>query len=178
LGELRRLMGDRDRGLASLADARKIMYSDLRRALLDNYVVKGNRTLFTRADDTETIVGLKHLDDFFGYKEGTKDGKRYIENPGVSVAQITTDVASNFTRKRRAQGAGPAMINRSLQCLRRMLNLAHEQRKIQFVPKVYLLKEPPARKGFLEADKFEGLLALLPTHLRPTDSVSVLVRRP
>jgi integrase len=168
LGVLRKLMGDRDRGLAPITDARKIMYSDLRRALLDNYVVKGNRTLQIRADTTETIVGLKQLDDFFGYKEATdKDGKRFVENPGVSVAQITTDVASDFTRKRRAQGAGPAMINRSLQCLRRMLNLAQESKKIQFVPKIYLLKEPPARKGFLEGKKFEELVNLLPTHLQP-----------
>lgn len=167
LGVLRKLMGDRDRGLAPITDARKIMYSDLRRALLDNYIVKGNRTLQIRADDTETIVGLKQLDDFFGYKETTKDGKRSIANPGVSVAQITTDVASDFTRKRRAAGAGPAMINRSLQCLRRMLNLARETNKIQNVPKIYLLKEPPARKGFLEQAKFAELSNLLPIHLQP-----------
>jgi len=29
------------------------------------------------------------------------------------------------------------------------------------------LKEPPARKGFLEQEKFDELVALLPTHLRP-----------
>lgn len=168
LGILRKLMGDRDHGLAPVSDMRKITYSDLRRALLDNYVVKGNRSLTVRADASETIVGLKQLDEFFGYKEGTDaDGKRFVENPGRALPQITSDVAAEFTRKRRADGAGPAMINRSLQCLRRMLNLAKEQNKIQNVPKIYLLKEPPARKGFLEPAKFAELVMLLPTHLRP-----------
>src|ERR1700687_30336 len=48
-----------------------------------------------------------------------------------------------------------------------MLNIAREDGKIQFVPKIRLLKEPPARKGFLELEKFEELVALLPSHLRP-----------
>lgn len=48
-----------------------------------------------------------------------------------------------------------------------MLRIAHEDNKLQFVPKIRLLKEPPARKGFLDQKKFDELLALLPTHLRP-----------
>jgi integrase len=34
-------------------------------------------------------------------------------------------------------------------------------------PKIRLLKEPSPRKGFLELEKFDELVALLPTHLRP-----------
>ena len=59
------------------------------------------------------------------------------------------------------------MINRSLACLRRMLRLAKRDRKIQDVPYIEFQKEPPARKGFLEREKFEELVGLLPTHLRP-----------
>ena len=54
-----------------------------------------------------------------------------------------------------------------LALLRRMLRIAHEDGKIQFVPKIRLLKEPSPRKGFLELAKFEDLVAVLPTHLRP-----------
>ncbi len=35
------------------------------------------------------------------------------------------------------------------------------------MPKIHFLKEPPARKGFLELEEFNELLALLPTHLKP-----------
>jgi integrase len=40
-------------------------------------------------------------------------------------------------------------------------------RKIQYMPPVQLLKEPPARKGFVARAQFEHLLSKLPAHLRP-----------
>src|SRR5579863_6198826 len=139
---LRRLMGDSERGLVPISDLRKIQYSDLRQALIDDYTARGNKSLEVRADGTETVVGLKQLDDHFN---------------GWAAHRITTDAAREFARKRAAEGAGPAMINRSLQCLRRMLNIAREDGKIQSIPKIRLLKEPGPRKGFLEAAKFEEL---------------------
>lgn len=45
LGELRRLMGDRDRGFAPITDLKKITYGDLRKALLDDYTARGNKSL-------------------------------------------------------------------------------------------------------------------------------------
>ncbi len=48
-----------------------------------------------------------------------------------------------------------------------MLKLAKRARKIHDVPFIEFLKEPPARKGFLTVEKFDELIALLPTHLRP-----------
>jgi integrase len=158
LGVLRRLMSDRDRGLPPITDLKKISYGDLRQALLDDYTARGNKSLEVRADGTETIVGLKQLDEFFGFSRG---------NPGVPANRISTDAARDFVRKRTAEGAGPAMVNRSLQCLRRMLNIAHQDGKIQSVPKIRLLKEPPARKGFLPLLKFEELACALPFALRP-----------
>jgi integrase len=111
-----------------------------------------------RVDGTDTIVGLPQLDAFFGFNAG---------NPGWPLTRITTDTANDFIQRRRAEGAGPAMINRSLACPPRMLNLAYEDRKIQHVPQIRMVKEPGARKGFLEKARFNELLALLPTHLRP-----------
>ena len=48
-----------------------------------------------------------------------------------------------------------------------MLNLAKREKKIHDVPFIEFQKEPPARKGFLEREKFDHLIGLLPTHLRP-----------
>ena len=48
-----------------------------------------------------------------------------------------------------------------------MLRIAHEDNKLQFIPKIRLLKEPAPRKGFLEQEKFDELVGLLPTHLKP-----------
>jgi integrase len=158
LGVLRRLMGDADRGLAPLSDARKLRYADLRQGLIDNYRAEGNRTLTTDAGGEETIHALYALDEFFGYSQ---------KNPGPRVSDIRPKTSQEFARKRREQGVGNAIINRSLACLRRMLRIAYDDELIQRVPKVHFLKEPPARKGFLELKKFNELLALLPTHLKP-----------
>jgi len=158
LAILRKQMADRDRGLAPLSDVRKITYADLRAGLLASYVEKGNRSLVTRADGEETITGLKQLDDFFKYK---------ASNPGPSVVQITTETGRAFVEQRKKEGAGNAVINRSLACLRRMLRVAHEDGKLQFVPVIRLLKEPAPRRGFLPMEKFEQLVRLLPTTLRP-----------
>lgn len=45
--------------------------------------------------------------------------------------------------------------------------LVYEERKIQSLPVIRLLKEPPARRGFLELPKFEELLAQFPPNLKP-----------
>lgn len=150
--ELLRLMGKSNRGELTEQDLKKVTYEDLRTALIDDYNDNGRKSLETRKDGTETIVGLPQLDAFC---------------KGMTALRLTTDTSRAFVRKRRAEGAGPAMINRSLACLRRMLRIAQEDGKIQTVPKIRLLKEPAARKGFLAEEKFSELLGALPSHLRP-----------
>jgi len=162
LAKLRKFMGDTERGIP-VADG-KLRYAALRAALIDNYVVKGNKSLEQRADGTETIVGLPQLDTACDYKPA-QDGQP--EEPGILVSAITTEWTRKFSRDREAEGAGPAMINRSLQCLRRGLNILREDGKLAAVPKIRLHKEPGARTGFLEPAKFTELLRALPSYLRP-----------
>lgn len=124
----------------------------MRRGLLASYLERGNRSLTTRANGDESVTELKQLDDFFNYSD---------DNPGPSVVTMTVDTAREFVKKRRAENAGNAVINRSLACLRRMLRIAHEDGKIQNVPVIRLQKEPPARRGFVELQQFEQLVAAL-----------------
>ncbi|HKV80012.1 MAG TPA: site-specific integrase [Candidatus Sulfotelmatobacter sp.] len=167
LATLRKLMGDRDNGLAPVTDMRRLRYADLRQALIDSYVAQGNKSLKSKADGSESIAGLTALDDFFGFKSEMSDGKQVVTERGVSVAQITTDAARRFVRKRRGDGTGNAAINRSLAALRRMLKIAKRDKKIHDVPYIEFQKEPSARKGFLERSDFDRLIKVLPTHLRP-----------
>lgn len=167
IATLRKLMGDRDNGLAPVTDMRRLRYSDLRAALIDSYVAQGNKSLKAKANGEETIAGLTVLDEFCRFKTALVDGKVTITDKGSSVAEITTDMARRFVRKRRDAGTGNAAINRSLAALRRMLRIAKRDRKIQDVPFIEFQKEPKPRKGFLERDKFNELIKLLPTHLRP-----------
>jgi len=167
LATLRKLMNDRDNGLASVADVRRLRYADLRQALIDSYVAAGNKSLKEKEDGSDTIAGLTTLDTFFGYKAEVVDGKVTVTERGVSVAQITTDAARRFVRQRREEGTGNAAINRSLAALRRMLRIAKRDKKIHDVPFIEFQKEPSPRKGFLEVENFRALLEALPVHLRP-----------
>jgi len=152
LKTLRRLMGDSERGITPESELKKIKYSDLRAELLNHYNEQGKKSLQTLADGSETIWGLKPLDDFF---------------EGLSFAQITPDAVREFTRKRKAEELSNDTINGSLRLLRRMLMLAHEDGKIQVVPKIRLLPNSPARKGFLAPESFDKLIAKLPVNLKP-----------
>jgi integrase len=169
LAFLRKQMDGRDKGEVPATDIKKLKYADLRQALIDSYITLGNKSLKERADGTENIAGLAALDEFCGFKqEPNGEGKVTVTYRGVPVTQLTSDFASRFVRKRREEGIeNGATINRSLAALRRMLKLAKRAKKIHDVPYIEFLKEPPARKGFLTVEKFDELIALLPTHLRP-----------
>jgi integrase len=162
--ELRRLMGDTERGLIPENEVRRVRYSDLRAALLQNYVERGNKSLQTTADGSETIWGLKPLDEFFDYKPSKNNEP---EKSGVPLTEITTDASREFARMRLDGGVSNDTVNGSLRLLRRMLNIAHEDRKIQVVPKIRLLKSSPARKGFLAKEQFDSLVSFLPVNLKP-----------
>jgi integrase len=161
---LRNLLVDKDRGVQFIGDVKKVRYADLRAALLQNYVELGNKSLQTMADGSETIWGLKALDDFFEY-EAPKDGKP--GKPGPPVTRITTDTAREFAQKRLDEGAKNGTVNGSLALLRRMLSIAHEDGKIQVKPKIRLLKPGPSRKGFLPREQFDKLVSNLPVNLKP-----------
>ena len=83
------------------------------------------------------------------------------------AVHITTDRIRAFVTKRQKEGAPNSTINRSLGALRRMFSLAVQDGKLRDAPFIPMLKEPPARKGFLEYADFQKLRAELPEYLRP-----------
>jgi len=116
-----------------------------------------------------TVNGLKQRDDFFGYS---------ANNPGPSVLTITVNTAREFVKKRKAEGVGNAVINRSLACLRRMLSIAQEDGKIQNVPIIRLQKEPPARRGFRHRRPVRRADKTLTDELASADCVPIFLRSP
>jgi integrase len=145
-------MGDSERGIKPESDLKKSKYEALRAGLLANYNEQGKRSLQSLANGSETIWGLKPLDDFF---------------KGMSAAQITPESARAFMRKRKAKNLSNDTINGSLRLLLRMLMIAHEDGKIHSVPKIRMLPNSPARKGFLPPESFDKLIAELPANLKP-----------
>jgi integrase len=158
-GILRRLLTDKDEGKPFVGDLNKVFYGELRAGLIQNYIERGNKSLLEQADGSHTINGLNSLDEFFGYEPPDK--------PGLPVSRMTTDAARTFANQRLEEGVTNSTINGSLACLRRMLRIAHEDGKIMFVPKIRLLKENAARKGFVSPETFAKLLKHLAPDLRP-----------
>jgi integrase len=152
---LKNLMLDKTAGKPFIGDVQKVTYADLRSGLMANYTEKGNKSLLVNSDGEEFINGLNALDSFFGYPDTP-----------APVTKISTDAAREFVRQRLADGVSNSTVNGSLRLLRRMLKLAYEDRKIPMMPVIRLLKENPARKGFLDQKKFDELIKRLPLHLR------------
>jgi integrase len=130
----------------------KLKYEDIRESLLEEHRARGVR--FLKMLEYE---GLKHLDDFFA---------------GSRVATITTHLLGTFIRKRKAHrlGGGPvtnSTLNRNLALMRRMMNLAEDQGKIQFLPTFPVLPKERRRKQLLAPEDFEKLREELPKRLYP-----------
>jgi integrase len=74
-----------------------------------------------------------------------------------------------FIRDRRTKdGVSNATVNRALEVVRRILNVAHQDwRSLRGVPKIRMLKEPRRRVRFLRRDEADRLMATLPSHMKP-----------
>jgi integrase len=123
-----------------------------RRKRGEGYRSNGRKSLETRADGSQYVPGVPELDKFF---------------EGYWAVDVTPDRIREFITKRQNDGAANSTINRSLAALRRMFNLAVHDQKLRDVPYIQLLKEPPARKGFLEHEAYQRLYLAAPEYLRP-----------
>jgi integrase len=74
-----------------------------------------------------------------------------------------------YIRDRRSKdGVSNATVNRALEVVRRILNVAHQDwRWLRGVPKIRMLKEPRRRVRFLRREEAERLIAALPVHMKP-----------
>lgn len=139
---LRTRLGQKERG--ENPDANRVTYRDLRQLFLDRRRVEGRRSK----------PKLKRLDVAF-------DGKRARAISGAAIAA--------YERARLDAGAARATVNNELAALRRMFNLAVEQ-KLLAPHQLPTIKTPDprnARSGFFERGDVEAILAELPEYLRP-----------
>src|SRR5947199_1798856 len=139
------------------ASARKMKYEDIRRILVDDYLLSAKAVM----DGKEILISgrrglLKPLDDYFG---------------GMNVANITTDVLRDFSSKRMENGVAGPTVNRNLAMLRRMFKLAERESKVSNVPYFPMQKESEPREAFLE-----GPSPSLPPSEREYDSKPLLER--
>jgi integrase len=91
----------------------------------------------------------------------------YLRSQQVDAIDMTA--LQPFIRDRKEKdGVRNATINRALEIVRRILNLAHQDwRWIRAVPKIRMLKEPRRRVRFLRREEARRLLDAMPTHMKP-----------
>lgn len=149
---LQRRLGETGLGIRPQQDVKAVRYDDIRDALLLEYKNQNRGSLFTAADGTRYLVGVNHLNNFFG---------------GQSVVKITTDRIRLFIEARRKQGAKDPTIRKNLVILRSMLNMARKEGKLrmQDVPHFPMPKDSEPAGVYLEPQMFTKLLGELPAHL-------------
>ena len=91
----------------------------------------------------------------------------YLRSQRLNAIDMTA--LQPFIRDRREKdGVTNATINRALEIVRRILNLASQDwRWIRAVPKIRMLKEPRRRVRFLRRDEANRLLDAMPAHMKP-----------
>ena len=138
--------------------ADRVRYEDLAAALLEHYQINGKKSVVYPKNGTPYIPAEPHLGRSFS---------------GYRALEITPERIDEFIKFRLKGDAANATVNRSLAVLRQMFNLAIKQRKLRRadLPLIEMLQERNVRKGFLEPDAYERLLAALPTHLKPVLSM-------
>ncbi len=165
-GDAERLLKSRNGSvthrLPVVRNAEQLTFNMAAQAVIDDCTINGKSSLAVVERRIE-----KHLIPVFG---------------GQRLASITTADVLRFIVHRQAQGIvahrGPragerigdvsnAEINRELQTLKRVFNLAIEQDRIAMKPKIKMLAESDPRSGFFEPEQIASVLTHLPADIQP-----------
>jgi integrase len=100
-------------------------------------------------------------------KDHLKKLDPYLRSRRLDAIDMT--VLQPFIRDRKTKGGvSNATVNRALEVVRRILNVAHQDwRWLRGVPKVRMLKEPRRRVRFLRREEADRLIDALPAHMKP-----------
>ncbi len=153
---LRKRAGAKANNLPVIAHAERLSWHDAAQAMIDDFTANKKKSLKVAKRRIE-----KHLTPFFG-------GRRLAS---ITSADITKYIAKRqadvITTKTTKRPVSSAEINRELQALKRIFNLAIQSGQLAMKPAIRMLKEAPARSGFFEAEQLVSVLAHLPENIRP-----------
>jgi integrase len=131
------------------AESFTIRVNELYDALCTDYRVTGKRV-------SDLAKRWKHLEPVFG-----RDRARDVTTPRIR----------NYIAARLEEKAAPATIQLELACLRRMMRLGVQDRRLSYVPSFPKITVENARSGFMDHETFQKLKAELP---EPTSTMAVL----
>jgi integrase len=146
---LRKKIGQVEAGVHR--DTRKVTYEELKQAYYEDYSVNRRKSLRRDDEGNPRLDKVVRLDDFFS---------------GYRAADIDADLIRKFSSEQQKKGLANGSINRSISALRRMFNLAVEDRRLRDIPHFPMLEEATPRQGFFECEQYEKLFNALPDYLR------------
>lgn len=159
---LLRRTGAMAHNLPIVRHAERLTFNEAARAVIDDCTVNHKVSEVT----VERRI-TKHLMPVFG-------GRRLV---GIKTADVAAYIvhrqqqgiiAHKGPRKgERVSDVSNAEINRELQTLKRIFNLAIENDLIAMKPKIKMLQESAPRSGFFEREQYESVLKHLPAEIRP-----------
>src|SRR5271155_1949726 len=164
-----------------LSDGRRVCQSTgcINRTDAENYIDRlKNEAIEARQ---QGILGIfvwqqavvRYLEEFAD-KRSLSDDRDHLKKldpylRSLRLDAIDMNALQPFIRDRRAKdGVSNATINRALEVVRRILNIAHQEwRWLRAVPKLRMLKESRRRIRFLRREEAERLIGELPPHMKP-----------
>jgi integrase len=116
---------------------------------------------------------VRYFEEFVD-KRSLSDDKDHLKKLDPYLRSLKLDaidmaVLQPFIRDRKLKdGVSNATINRALEVVRRILNVAHQDwRWLRGVQKIRMLKEPRRRVRFLRREEADRLIEALPEHMKP-----------
>ena len=164
-----------------LPDGRRVCQSTgcINRTDAESYVVRlKNEAIEARQQGLLGIfvwqqAVVRYLEEFAD-KRSLSDDKDHLKKLDPYLRSLQLDAIDMtalqpFIRDRKLKdGVSNATINRALEVVRRILNVAHQDwRWLKGVPKIRMLKEPRRRVRFLRREEADRLIEALPAHMKP-----------
>ncbi len=116
---------------------------------------------------------VRYLEEFAD-KRSLSDDRDHLKKldpylRSLKLEAIDMTVLQPFIRDRKlTDGVSNATVNRALEAVRRILNVAHQDwRWLRGLPKIRMLKEHRRRVRFLRREEADRLIEALPTHMKP-----------
>lgn len=159
---LQQRVGARENNLPVIKNAERLTFNEAAKAVIDDFIANNQRSLLV----VRRRIDI-HLIPFFG-------GRRLV---GITRDDVTAYIAHRKKQgivahrgKRKGERTGDVSngeINRELQILKRIFNLAIEGGRIATRPTIKMLAEAPPRSGFFEPEQLASVVAHLPEDIRP-----------
>lgn len=151
---LKRRLGEIGLGRLVGPDAERVTLGDLKAMLLDDYALKGNRTVVRAAQ------GMAHILGHFGESARALD--------------TTADKLVSYAKARQEGGAAPATVKNELAMLRRGFNLAVRAGRLPQRPAFPVIEARNRRTGFFEEGEYRAVEARLVEDIRAVASFMYL----